>query len=55
MFNPPRPGETLREDCLKALRLSVTVAAKGLGVSRGSLFELLDGHNGVSADMATRP
>ncbi len=54
MFNPPHPGEILREDCLKPLRLTVTAAAKGLGVSRGSLSELLNGHNGISADMAIR-
>jgi addiction module HigA family antidote len=34
MFNPPHPGEIIREDCLKPLNLSVTAAAKGLGVSR---------------------
>jgi antitoxin HigA-1 len=55
MFNPPHPGEILREDCLKPLGLTVTAAAKkGLGVSRGSLSELLNGHNGVSAEMAIR-
>ena len=54
MFNPPHPGEILREECLKPLRLTVTAAAKGLGVSRGSLSELLNGHNGISAEMAIR-
>jgi len=54
MFSPPHPGEILREECLKPLRLTVTAAAKGLGVSRGSLSELLNGHNGISADMAIR-
>jgi antitoxin HigA-1 len=54
MFNPPHPGEILREGCLKPLQLTVTAAAKGLGVSRGSLSELLNGHNGISADMAIR-
>jgi len=54
MFNPPHPGEILREDCLKPLRLTVTAAAQGLGVSRGSLSELLNGHNGISAEMAIR-
>jgi addiction module HigA family antidote len=44
----------LRENCLKPLRLTVTAAAKGLGVSRGSLSELLYGHNGVSPEMAIR-
>ncbi|HEY3720187.1 MAG TPA: HigA family addiction module antitoxin [Roseiarcus sp.] len=54
MFNPPHPGEIIREDCLKPLHLSVTETAKGLGVSRQSLSELLNGRNGVSADMALR-
>ena len=54
MFNPPHPGEIIREDCLKPLKLSVTEAAKGLGVSRQSLSELLNGRNGISADMALR-
>jgi antitoxin HigA-1 len=54
MFNPPHPGEIIREDCLAPLNLSVTAAAKWLGVSRGSLSELLNGHNGVSPDMAIR-
>jgi len=54
MFNPPHPGEIIREDCLVPLGLSVTDAAKWLGVSRQSLSELLNGHNGVSADMALR-
>jgi addiction module HigA family antidote len=52
MFNPPHPGEIIREDCLKPLGLTVTVAAKGLGVSRRSLSELLNGRNGISAGMA---
>ena len=32
MHNPPHPGETLREDILPALGLSVTEAADQLGV-----------------------
>jgi antitoxin HigA-1 len=54
MFNPPHPGEIIREDCLKRLDLSVTAAAKRLGVSRVTLSELLNGHNGVTAEMAIR-
>jgi addiction module HigA family antidote len=54
MFNPPHPGEIIREDCLKPLKLTVTAAAKWLGLSRQSLSEVLNGHNGVSADMAIR-
>jgi len=52
MFNPPHPGEIIHEDCLKPLNLSVTAAAKGLGVSLQSLSELLNGRNGISAEMA---
>src|SRR5580700_9665333 len=54
MFNPPHPGKMIREDCLKPLDLSVTAAAKWLGVSRVTLSELLNGHNGVTAEMAIR-
>jgi addiction module HigA family antidote len=54
MHNPPHPGEIIREDCLKPLGLSVTAAAQWLGVSRQSFSELLNGHNGVSAEMAIR-
>jgi addiction module HigA family antidote len=54
MFDPPHPGEMIREDCLAPLSLSVTAAAKWLGVSRGSLSELLNGHNGISPEMAIR-
>jgi antitoxin HigA-1 len=54
MHNPPHPGETIREDCIKPLGLSVTAAAKGLGVTRKALSELLNGHSGVSPEMAIR-
>jgi addiction module HigA family antidote len=54
MFNPPHPGEIIREDCLAPLNLTVTDAAKGLGVSRQSLSELINGRSGISADMALR-
>ena len=54
MFNPPHPGEIIREDCMAPLGLSVTDAAKGLGVNRVSLSAILNGHAGISADMALR-
>ena len=55
MFNPPHPGEIIREDCLAPLGLSVTEAKKGLDVSRGHLSEFsLNGHSGISAEMALR-
>jgi antitoxin HigA-1 len=54
MFNPPHPGEIIREDCFVPLKLTVTAAAKWLGISRQALSEVLNGHIGVSADMALR-
>lgn len=54
MHNPPHPGEIIREDCLQPLGLTVTAAAEWLGVSRQSLSELLNGRNGISAEMAIR-
>ncbi len=54
MHDPPHPGEAIRELCLEPLGLSVTKAADGLGVSRKALSELLNGHSGVSPEMAIR-
>lgn len=54
MHNPPHPGEIIREQCLEPLGLTVTAAAKGLGVTRKALSELLNGHSGVSPEMAIR-
>jgi len=54
MHNPPHPGEIIREQCLEPLSLSVTDAAKGLGVTRKALSELLNGHSGISPEMAVR-
>ena len=54
MHNPPHPGEVIKELCIKPLGLSVTDAAKGLGVSRKALSELLNGKSGISPLMAIR-
>ena len=54
MHNPPHPGEVIRDQCLEPLGLTVTAAAKGLGVTRKTLSELLNGHSGVSPEMAIR-
>lgn len=54
MFNPPHPGETLKEDVLPALGLTVTEAAEQLGVARVTLSRMINGHAAISADMAIR-
>lgn len=54
MKNPPHPGLSVREDCLAPLGLSVTEAAKRLGVSRKQLSEIVNGRAGISPEMAIR-
>ena len=54
MKTPPHPGLSLRHDCLEPLGLSVTEAAKRLGVSRKQLSDVLNGHSGISPEMAIR-
>ncbi len=54
MHNPPHPGEVLRKLCLRPLSLSVTQAAKALGVSRKTLSSILNGRAGISPEMAVR-
>lgn len=54
MHNPPHPGETLKEDVLPALGLTVTQAAEQLGVARVTLSRMINGRAAISADMAIR-
>ena len=54
MHNPPHPGEVLRTLCLEPLRLSVTETARSLDVSRKTLSAILNGHAGISPEMAVR-
>lgn len=54
MHNPPHPGEIVKGLCLEPLGLSVTEAAKALGVSRKTLSAILNGRAGISPEMAVR-
>lgn len=54
MRNPVHPGAIVREDCLAELGLSVTEAAKRLGVGRQTLSNLINEKAGVSIEMAYR-
>lgn len=54
MYNPPHPGEILKELCLEPLELTVTRAAEALGVSRKTLSAILNGRAGISPEMAIR-
>jgi addiction module HigA family antidote len=54
IHNPPHPGETLREDVLPALGLTVTDSADQLGVTRATLSRVLNCRAAISPGMALR-
>jgi antitoxin HigA-1 len=54
MKNPPHPGRIVRHDCLEPLGLSITEAAKILGVTRQALNNVVNSKSGISAEMAIR-
>ena len=51
---PTHPGELLREDVIKPLNISVTDAAKCLGITRKALSEFINCKSSLSTDMAIR-
>lgn len=54
MYDPPHPGEALREDVLPALGISIAALARHLCYSRGQLSTVLNGHSAITADLAHR-
>jgi addiction module HigA family antidote len=54
MYNPPHPGEIIREFCTDPLKMNVTEAAKVLGVTRKTFSAILNGRSGISPEMALR-
>lgn len=48
------PGTTVRQDCIEKNGLSVTDAARLLGVDRQTLSNLLNARSGISPEMAVR-
>ena len=48
------PGTAVREDCVEKNSLSVTDAARILGVDRQTLSNLLNARSGISPEMAVR-
>ncbi|MDF7673536.1 HigA family addiction module antitoxin [Acetobacteraceae bacterium ESL0709] len=54
MYNPPHPGEVLKDEVITALGLSVTDAAKHLHMSRVALSRVLNGKAAISSDLAIR-
>ena len=54
MKNPPHPGLSVRHDCLEPLDLTVSDAAKRLGISRKQLSDIVNCRAGISPEMAIR-
>lgn len=54
MKEPPHPGLSVRHDCLEPLGLTVTEAARVLGITRQALNNVVNGKAAISADMAIR-
>jgi addiction module HigA family antidote len=54
MMNPPHPGDFIRTEIIEPLGLSVTAAARVLGVSRPTLSTLLNTKSDLSGNMAVR-
>lgn len=54
MKKPPHPGRIVRQECIEPLGLTVTAAARALGVTRQALNNLINGQAGISPEMAMR-
>jgi addiction module HigA family antidote len=54
MHTPVHPGDFIRTEIIQAYGLSVTAAAKVLGVSRPALSNLLNQNADLSGEMALR-
>ena len=54
MYNPPHPGEVIKELYMEPLGLTVTKVASALGVSRKTLSSVINGRAGISPEMAVR-
>jgi antitoxin HigA-1 len=53
MKNPPHPGQMIG-DSLKEIGVSISAAAKGLGVTRQQLHNLIAGRCAIMPEMAFR-
>ena len=54
MLRPPHPGEIIRHEVLEPLGVTVSAAAKALGVTRPALSNMLNGRAALSPEMALR-
>jgi addiction module HigA family antidote len=54
MHNPPHPGKIVKRTLIEGAHISVTEAAKMLGVGRVTISKLINGKSGISPEMAVR-
>ena len=54
LIPPPHPGETILEDILQPLGMSVNRLAKALGITAARLNEIVRGRRGITADTTLR-
>ena len=53
MKNPPHPGRLVKEN-IEDLGLSIADAAKGLGITRQQLYNVISGKSAITPEMAVR-
>lgn len=54
MHNPPHPGLIVKRMLIEGAGLSVSDAAKALGIGRVTLSKLINEKSGISPEMAVR-
>ena len=54
IHQPLHPGQLIKKLCVDAPNLTITEAAKKLGVDRTTFSRLINGHAGISPEMAIR-
>lgn len=54
MFNPPHPGQILKEMYLVPAKMSITDFAQHLDVDRKTISRLVNGRCAITAEMALR-
>ncbi len=54
MYNPAHPGELLKIGYLDELNISVATAAIKMGVSRKTMYDLINGKSAVTPTMALK-
>jgi addiction module HigA family antidote len=53
-LKPPHPGETIQEDYIQPMGISVNQLSKSLGIGASRLNEIVRGERGITADTALR-